>query len=105
MNFFKSLLSVSGTSGTPKPRLVLNEECAKQMTQRAEDHKEITSGDHIAVITKSSGIHLFGKGAYIDYEPNEIYVHYGESYWIFPFHDVVFVRHVIANENIKYMNQ
>ena len=109
MNFFKSLLSVSGTSGTPKPRRILDEGWVKEITERAEEKqamtKEITSGDYISVFTKSSGIHLFGDGAYTDYEPRVLYVHFGKSYLRFPRHDVVFVRHVIAGEDIKYVRQ
>ena len=109
MNFFKSLLSVSGTSGTPKPQLQPNPIWAEEMAKKREEKnalwEEITSGDYVIVETKSTGIHFFGAGAYTDYEPRVLYVHSGKSYFTFPLHDVVFVRHVIANENIKYMNQ
>ena len=66
---------------------------------------EITSGDHIIVLTKSTGTHYFGAKAWTEYQLHRLHISEGPNYITFPMHDVLCVRTVKAGVTMNYIRQ
>ena len=66
---------------------------------------EITSGDHIVVLTKSTGTHYFGAKAWTEYQLHVMHVSEGPNVMSFLLHDVLCVRTVKAGITMNYIRQ
>ena len=81
----------------------------KRIAEEAEKTRkimdEITSGDHIVVLTKSTGTHYFGAKAWTEYQLNRLHVSEGPNYVTFMLHDVLIVRTVKAGVTMNYIRQ
>lgn len=81
----------------------------KSVTEEAKRTRaimdEITSGDHIVVLTKSTGKHYFGAKAWTEYQLHVMHVSEGPNVMTFLLHDVLCVRTVKAGITMNYIRQ